>query len=366
DSLKSISVPETVTIIGYRGVFNEGIENIDVSENNSYYSSEDGIMFDKDKTVLLQYPPAKEETEYTVPDNMDAIGAFAFAGNKNLKEITLPENVEVIGNEAFMKCDALESITIENPDCQINEFGVTISNGDLYDESYFNGVIYGHENSTAQAYAEEHGYNFAVIGTEPVVTNPVVTEPAEPIVTEVTTADIETTEVTTTYSTSIICVLTTTAEKRACENCEKLIYRSEGVITPLGMFLCTDCRALGMGGTLPKYPIVTETTQTTVQTECGQGTGVPDMETAKTTAAPVETAPALIIGTPTVMGDTNGDNALGVADISVLSKFNVNATVYPFRDSTTAANADVNYDNVIDASDTNTLIECVLGNITLK
>ncbi len=270
DSLKNISVPETVTLIGYRGVFSEGVENIDVAENNSYYSSEDGVMFDKDKTVLLQYPPSKAETEYTVPENMDAIGAFAFAGNKNLKEITVSENVEVIGNEAFMNCSALESITIENPDCQINEFGVTISNGVLYGESYFNGVIYGRENSTAQAYAEEHGYNFAVIDTEPV----------KPIVTEVTTADTETTDITTTYSTSIICVLTTTQEKRACENCENLIYRSEGVITPLGMFLCTDCRALGIGGTLPAYPTEKETTQTTVAPVVTSITKIPEYDLA--------------------------------------------------------------------------------------
>ena len=48
-----------------------------------------------------------------------------------------------------------------------------INNG--YDEKhslYFNGTIYGYENSTAQAYAEKYGYKFALIGSAPETTEP--------------------------------------------------------------------------------------------------------------------------------------------------------------------------------------------------
>lgn len=58
---------------------------------------------------------------------------------------------------------------------------------------------------------------------------------------------------------------TTVAETRTCDGCGKEIKVSDGITTPLGMFLCGDCRALGMGGTRPVYPNQTEiVTQTTV------------------------------------------------------------------------------------------------------
>lgn len=55
---------------------------------------------------------------------------------------------------------------------------------------------------------------------------------------------------------------TTVAEVRACDGCGKEINVSDGIITPLGMFLCTDCRSIGMGGTRPQFPPNNETTTT--------------------------------------------------------------------------------------------------------
>ena len=59
-----------------------------------------------------------------------------------------------------------KSITILNPDCEIDDDSGTIFNGFDPDNGfryYFNGTIYGYENSTAQAYAEKYGYNFESI-----------------------------------------------------------------------------------------------------------------------------------------------------------------------------------------------------------
>ncbi|MCM1506495.1 MAG: bacterial Ig-like domain-containing protein [Ruminococcus flavefaciens] len=61
---------------------------------------------------------------------------------------------------------------------------------------------------------------------------------------------------------------TTASETRACEHCGKVINVSDGINTPLGMFVCIDCRALGIGGTRPRYP---EDTQTTTQTTVSDG-----------------------------------------------------------------------------------------------
>lgn len=55
---------------------------------------------------------------------------------------------------------------------------------------------------------------------------------------------------------------TTVAEIRACYHCGKEINVSDGVITPLGIFLCKECRSMGMGGTTTSA--YTNTTQTTL------------------------------------------------------------------------------------------------------
>ncbi|MDE6502699.1 MAG: dockerin type I repeat-containing protein [Ruminococcus sp.] len=58
---------------------------------------------------------------------------------------------------------------------------------------------------------------------------------------------------------------TTVTETRICDGCGREIKVSDGITTPLGMFLCGDCRASGMGGTRPIIPDKTDTTtQTTV------------------------------------------------------------------------------------------------------
>ncbi|MDE6779876.1 MAG: hypothetical protein K2J40_00240 [Ruminococcus sp.] len=60
---------------------------------------------------------------------------------------------------------------------------------------------------------------------------------------------------------------TTVAEIRACYHCGKEINVSDGVITPLGIFLCKECRSMGIGGTTTSaYTNTTQTTQTTVST----------------------------------------------------------------------------------------------------
>lgn len=68
----------------------------------------------------------------------------------------------------------------------------------------------------------------------------------------------------TTESTTSTTVQTQYVELRTCDGCGKEINASDGITTPLGVFLCSDCRASGMGGTRPVFPDKTDTaTQTT-------------------------------------------------------------------------------------------------------
>ncbi len=98
---ETITIPETVDDLVVKEV-NGGLmsENIEVSENNPYFCTIDGVLFDTSVTKLIAYPTARTDTSYTVPDTVTEIGNAAFY-NSNLEEIILPESLVSIGNSAF-------------------------------------------------------------------------------------------------------------------------------------------------------------------------------------------------------------------------------------------------------------------------
>ncbi|MGN0612809.1 MAG: dockerin type I domain-containing protein [Porcipelethomonas sp.] len=73
------------------------------------------------------------------------------------------------------------------------------------------------------------------------------------------------------------------------------------------------------------------------------------------------TEPSLSFGTPSLPGDADLDGKLGISDVTKISKFTANASLYPISDSTALANADYNQDGKIDALDTGILLELMLG-----
>lgn len=87
-SLTSIVIPNSVTEIGHRAFSGcKMLKTIDVKGENTNYTSIDGVLFSKDKTVLVRYPAAKEGTTYTVPNSVTRITEYAFEDCSNLKTI---------------------------------------------------------------------------------------------------------------------------------------------------------------------------------------------------------------------------------------------------------------------------------------
>lgn len=113
NSLTDVTIPSSVTNIGdiaFSGC--EKLTKIQVDSKNQNYASEDGVLYNKDKTILICYPVGKEDDSFVIPDSVTSIESWAFYGTRFLKNITVPHSMTSIGPQAFYYCDSLESIVI--------------------------------------------------------------------------------------------------------------------------------------------------------------------------------------------------------------------------------------------------------------
>lgn len=112
EKLRTIRIPSSVKGIN-PGAFNNcvSLRAINVSGGNKKYSSEQGVLYNKDKTLLIQYPLHKMAKSFRVPSSVKKIRQHAFAGNEYLYHVTT--GAKVIGKGAFAKMK-LRSATILN------------------------------------------------------------------------------------------------------------------------------------------------------------------------------------------------------------------------------------------------------------
>ena len=110
--ITSVALPESVRWIG-GAAFGEAsrLESIEVSMNNPFLKSEDGVLYTKDGLVLLAYPAGKPDKYYKVKDGVKFIAGGAFAGADNLEEIELPRGVFSVEEYAFKGCRHLNKIS---------------------------------------------------------------------------------------------------------------------------------------------------------------------------------------------------------------------------------------------------------------
>lgn len=103
------------------------LSEINVDKNNEYYSSIDGVLFDKKAQTLLRYPEGKPDKSYTVPETVTAIKNDAFF-NASFDSITIPSTVVLIEPGAFYYVDDI--------------------------------MVYGKSGSSAERLAKDNGYKF--------------------------------------------------------------------------------------------------------------------------------------------------------------------------------------------------------------
>ncbi len=113
--ITSITLPYSVTSVAENAFYDcSKLAAINVDENNDYYSSDDGVLFNKTKTALIKFPEAKTTAEYIIPDSVETIGKEAFYKCENLINLTIPDSVTSIGGRAFQECLNLTAVSIGN------------------------------------------------------------------------------------------------------------------------------------------------------------------------------------------------------------------------------------------------------------
>lgn len=109
-NLTSIKIPSSVTSIG-SGAFGgcNVLNDIEVEANNTNYLSEEGVVYNKQKTTLVAYPSGRNG-EFNIPSFVTSIGDKAFFGCTMISGIRIPSSVTSIGTDVFSSCNTLKSL----------------------------------------------------------------------------------------------------------------------------------------------------------------------------------------------------------------------------------------------------------------
>ena len=117
-ALESVTLPSTLEydvadeasggFRPFRGCPN--LKEIRIDPGHRDFSTVDGVVYNKAKTMLYLCPAGKESVN--IPRTVDAINFYAFEGNGHLKSLTIPDSVTMIYGGVFKDCTALESINI--------------------------------------------------------------------------------------------------------------------------------------------------------------------------------------------------------------------------------------------------------------
>lgn len=113
-NLTYVKIPASVTTVS-GSTFAEcrNLKEIDIDPANKNYVVENGVLYNSDKTTLVAYP-CNKGGEFTVPESVISIGAFAFCGAHKITKVTMHNSVQSIYESAFQGCFSLKEIRLSD------------------------------------------------------------------------------------------------------------------------------------------------------------------------------------------------------------------------------------------------------------
>lgn len=111
-SLKTIILGKKCQyIVADKFVGGYSIEEIIIHPDNPFFSSKQGVVYNKEMTSII-FTPHSLKGEITIPETVTEIGNFFFNNCSKVEAVTLPNNLQRIGDSSFHYCRSLTSITI--------------------------------------------------------------------------------------------------------------------------------------------------------------------------------------------------------------------------------------------------------------
>lgn len=112
-SLLSVAIPQSVASIGLQAFAGcTSLKAITVSDANVSYCAVDGVLYNADKTTLIQYPAGTEKNEFVIPNGVVTIATHAFDGTAQLTNLTISSSVEDI-QSAALSCPSVKAISVD-------------------------------------------------------------------------------------------------------------------------------------------------------------------------------------------------------------------------------------------------------------
>lgn len=114
ENLKSVHIPSTVYHITEKAFYGcNNLETVTISQDNPYFTIEDGIIYNKNKTILIRCLPGKN-TKVEIPNTVTEIEEYAFMGCSKLKgTLTVPGSIKKISEHAFERCTSEIPLVLE-------------------------------------------------------------------------------------------------------------------------------------------------------------------------------------------------------------------------------------------------------------
>lgn len=177
NDITEVNIPETISEIDdFTFLRSKKLKAINVDENNKTYSSVDGVLFNKEQTVLYCYPRQKEATEYEIPKGVKTIYILSFYRTV-IEKITFSSSVRTVGKRAF-DSSMLKEVELNNGLKTIrgSAFSLThlakvfipksvkkMGGKRIFGDSNHYIRIYGYRNSAAQKCAKRCNYKFTAV-----------------------------------------------------------------------------------------------------------------------------------------------------------------------------------------------------------